>query len=187
MTPVPPPPPCWIAPTALALAPSGTIAIADTGNQRIRQVNADGTISTIAGLGTLITGSLTLSGATTQSYGSATLVAAMSSGTAAQGNVSLLDVSTGATTLLTQSGLSAGLARFTLPTLSAGPHQLLATFAGDATHRAAQSQILALTVAPIPLTANLTGALTSTYGQPLPSMAATLSGALPSRTPPASP
>ncbi len=167
------------SPAALALAPSGALAIADTGNQRIRQVSTDGSISTIAGLGTLITGSLTLTGATTQSYGSTTLVASMSSGTAAQGIVSLLDVSTGATTLLTQAGLSAGLARFTLPTLSAGPHQLLATFAGDATHRAAQSQILALTVAPIPLTANLTGALTSTYGQPLPSMAASLSGALP--------
>ena len=170
------------SPAALALSPAGTVAIADTGNQRIRQINADGSISTIAGLGTLTTGSLTLSGATTQSYGSATLVAALSTGTSAQGNVSLLDVSTGATTLLAQSSLSSGLARFTLPTLSAGTHQLLATFAGDATHRAAQSQILSLSVATIPLTANLTGSLTAIFGQPLPSLAATLSGALPADT-----
>ena len=167
------------SPAALALAPSGIVAIADTGNQRIRQINPDGSISTIAGLGTLISGSLILSGATTQSYGSATLVAALSAGSSAQGTVSLLDVSTGATTLLAQSSLSTGLARFSLPTLSAGPHQLLATFAGDTTHRAAQSQILSLTVATIPLTANLSGSLTASFGQPLPPIAATLSGALP--------
>ena len=166
------------SPSALALSPAGILAIADTGNQRVRQVAADGSISTMVGLGALLPGSLSLTGATTQSYGATTLIASLSSGSAGSGAVSLLDVTTGSTTLLTQTTLSAGVARFTLPTLSAGTHRLLATFPGSSTQRAAQSQVLSVSVAPLALTANLTGSLTSLYGQPLPRFSANLSGML---------
>ncbi len=167
-------------PTALAIAPSGALAIADTGNERIRQVGVDGSISTVAGLGTLATGTLTLSGATTQSYGATTLLASLSSGVASQGTVSLLDTTTGSTVLVSQATLNAGIARFPLATLPAGSHLLLATFPGDGTHRAAQSQTLAVTIAPIPLTAVLSGTPTVTFGQSLPSLSAILTGVLPS-------
>ena len=168
------------SPGALAVTPSGAVTIADTGNERIRQVGADGSISTVAGLGTLVAGSLTLSGATTQSYGAVTLLAALSSGATSQGSVSLLDTSTGNTVLVAQTTLGTGLARFTLATLSAGSHLLLATFSGDGTHLAAQSQILAITVAPVPLSATLTGTPTVVFGQSLPSLTAILAGVLPS-------
>ncbi len=169
-------------PAALAVTSSGAITIADTGNQRIRQVSVDGSISTLAGLGAAAAGTLTLSGATTQSYGATNLVASLSSGATSQGTVSLLDATTGSTTLIGQGTLSAGTVRFNLSSLSAGTHLLLAAFAGDATHRAAQSQTLSVTVAPIPLTASLIGNPASVFGQPLPSLNATLSGALPSDT-----
>lgn len=165
------------SPSAAALSPAGVIAIADTGNQRIRQIAADGSISTIVGLGALIPGSLTLTGATTQSYGATTLVAALSPGSGS-GSISLLDVTTGSTILLSQTTLSAGVARFNLPSLSAGTHRLLASFSGSATQRAAQSQIFSVLISPLPLTASLAGSLTSIYGQPLPQLTATLSGLL---------
>ena len=167
------------APAGLALAPAGTVAIADTGNQRLRQVASDGTISTVAGLGTLVQGSLSLTGAATQSYGSTALLAALSTTVSSHGSVSLLDITTGSPVLLAQTSLATGLARFALPTLSAGSHRLLATFAGDAIHQSAQSQTLALTVAPIALTATLTTPAAIGYGQAVPSFAATLAGALP--------
>ena len=166
-------------PTGLAIAPSGSIALADAGNERIRQINADGSISTLAGFGTPAAGSLTLSGATTQSYGATTLVASLSGGVTSQGTISLLDTTTGNTALLSQTTLSGGLARFSLPTLAAGVHLLLATFPGDGTHLAAQSQILNVIVAPIPLTATIAGNLTALFGQPLAALHTTLTGALP--------
>ena len=166
------------SPSALALSPTGAVAIADTGNQRVRQIAADGSISTLVGLGALIPGSLSLTGATTQSYGTTTLVAALLTGNASNGSVSLLDVTTGNTTLLKQTTLSAGIARFNLPSLSAGTHRLLATFSGSTTQRAAQSQIFSISISPLPLTATLVGSLTSVYGQPLPQLSATLSGLL---------
>jgi hypothetical protein len=168
------------SPAALAITPSGDITVADTGNGRIRQVAANGSITTVAGLGTLLAGSLTLSGATTQSYGSTTLVAALA--TATEGTVSLLDSSSGSSTLLSQTTLTGGLARFILPSLSAGPHHLLATFAGTSTHRAAQSQTLAVTISPLPLSATITGPSAVLFGQPLPSLGAALTGALSSDT-----
>ena len=166
------------SPSAAALSPAGSIAVADTGNQRIRQIAADGSISTMVGLGALVPGSLTLTGATTQSYGATTLVAALSTGSTGSGSVSLLDVTTGSTALLTQTSLSAGVARFNLPSLSVGTHRLLATFSGSTTQRAAQSQILSLSISPLPLAASLTGSLTSIYGQPLPQLSATAYGLL---------
>ncbi len=165
-------------PAAIALSPAGSVIIADTGNQRLRQVASDSTITTVAGLGTLVQGSLSLSGASTQSYGSTTLLAAFSTSTGDQGTVLLFDVNSGSPTLIAQSVLTSSLVHFNLPTLAAGSHHLLATLAGDATHQAAQSQTLSLTISPIPLTATLTAPATLLYGQPIPPPAATLTGVL---------
>ncbi len=165
-------------PSAIAVAPSEAITLADTGNQRLRQITIDGSISTIAGLGTLLNGSLTLSGPTTQSYGATALTVAMSAASTIAGVVSLLEVGNGSSALVSQANLSTGVARFSLPTLAAGTHHLIATFPGDSTHRAAQSQSLALTVAPLPLTAILAGSAVVLYGQPIPPLTATLSGDL---------
>ena len=166
------------SPTALALSQTGSVAIADTGNQRIRQIATDGSISTVTGLGALIPGSLMLNGANTQSYGGTTFVATLSAGASGDGSISLLDVTTSSPTLLSQARLSAGVARFTLPTLAVGTHRLLASFSGSTTQRAAQSPVFSVSVSPLPLVASLIGSSTSIYGQPLPQLSASLSGLL---------
>jgi hypothetical protein len=62
--------------------------------------------------------------------------------------------------------------------LSAGAHSIVATYAGDATHAAAQSSALALTVTPLGLTATANPA-SILYGQSIPSLTGTLSGVMP--------
>ena len=167
------------SPAGIAVAPSGLLAVADTGNQRVRQISPEtGNIITIAGLGGLVSGVLTLAGPSTQSYGSATLLATLSSSSIAQGAVTLLDATSAGTSAILTAPLAGGLVGLDLTSLSAGQHRLTATFAGDATEASAQSAAFALKVVPLPLTATMASPVTL-FGEPAPALTATLAGALP--------
>lgn len=169
------------SPTALAISPTGSIVVADTGNARVRQIDAStGTIRTIAGLGTLSPGSLSLTGAAVQSYGSTVLAATFSSSAVpSSGILSLLDVSAGGTSVVAQTRVSGATIAFALPALAAGTHHLFATYPGDASHGGAQSQTVALVVAPKAVTATVVPPQALLFGQPIPTMSVNISGVQP--------
>jgi sugar lactone lactonase YvrE len=169
-------------PRSVAISPTGLLTLADTDNQRIRQLDAlpapGPDIYTIAGLGVSSQETLSLSGPSVTVYGTGTLTAILTSGTLATGNVTFLDTSGGAMTTLGATGLSAGSATFSTSALSAGAHSLMVTYAGDATHTAAQSSALALTVTPLSVAA-AANPMSILYGQPIPILTGVLSGILP--------
>lgn len=87
-------------PQSPALSPSSLVTLADSENQRVRQISSDNTIHTIAGLGTIIPGALTLTGPSVTAYGSGQLTATLATLTAAQGSITFFDSgSSGATTV----------------------------------------------------------------------------------------
>ena len=173
------------SPSNTAISPSTVLTLADTGNQRIRQLTAAPapatTIQTVAGLGLTTPGALTLNAPSVIGYGTGQLTAAMSSATPATGAITFFDTTSNSTTTLGSSTLAANIA--TLPTtkLSAGLHRLTATYAGDPTHGAAQSPTFVLTITPQQLAATITP-VTLLYGQPVPSINGTLTGVLPEDT-----
>jgi hypothetical protein len=168
-------------PQSAAISPAGLLTLADTGNQRIRQLDAlpspGPDIHTIVGLGASSQETLSLTGPSVTTYGSGTLTATLTSGTLATGSVTFQDTSGGTTITLGTASLNAGGATFSTASLSAGAHSIDATYPGDATHIAAQSSPLALTVTPLGLTATANPA-SILYGQPVPSLTGVLSGVL---------
>ncbi len=140
------------SPTSVAVSPASQLALADTGNQRIRH-RFDAAIHTIAGLGATSTGTLTLNGPGVLTYGTGQVVATLSSQTAATGSITFLDTYTGSTQLTpiastaATSPLTTNAATLSTVTLPAGLHSLIATYSGDATHSPAQSSVLTLTIA----------------------------------------
>jgi sugar lactone lactonase YvrE len=166
-------------PQSVAVSPAGLVTLADTSNQRVRQLDAQSTpeIHTIAGLGTTIPGALTLSGPSVTAYGSGSVTATLATSTNATGNVTFLESSGGAQIALGTAGLISDAASFNTSTLVAGAHSLSATYAGDATHSAAQSAVLAMTVSPLNITAAVNPAAIL-YGQVVPALSGTLTGVL---------
>jgi sugar lactone lactonase YvrE len=169
------------SPRNTAIAPSTLLTLADTGNQRIRQLTAAPapatTIQTIAGLGLTIPGALTLTAPSVIAYGTGQLIATIASATPATGAITFLDT-TNATTTLGTAILDANIATFSTTTMATGFHSLTATYAGDQTHLAAQSSTLALTIVPQQLTA-IVVPITILYGQPIPVISGSLTGILP--------
>lgn len=169
-------------PRSVAISPAGLLTLADTANQRIRQLDAlpapGPDIHTIAGLGTSAQGALSLNGPSVTVYGSGTLTATLTSATLATGAVTFLDTSGGTMVMLGSAGLNAGSAAFSSSTLSAGAHSIAVTYPGDANHVAAQSSPLALTVTPLGITA-AANSVSILYGQPIPPLTGALSGVLP--------
>ncbi len=169
------------SPRSVAVSPAGLLTLADTGNQRVRQLDTQPApgpdIHTIAGLGASTPGLLTLSGPAVVAYGSGTITAALTAAPPATGSVTLLDASGGTQAALGTASLNADSATFSTAALSTGAYSLVATYPGDLSHPAAQSSALALTVAPLALsaTANPASAL---YGQPIPALSGTLAGVL---------
>jgi hypothetical protein len=169
-------------PRAVAISPGGLITLADTGNQRLRQIDAlpapGPDIHTIGGVGTTAPGVLVLSGPSVVTYGSGTLTAALTATTVATGSVTFLDAGTGTPVTLGSVNLAADSASFNTSALAAGPHNIVAVYPGDATHAAAQSSALALTVTPLNITvaANNTSIL---YGQAVPVLSGMAAGVLP--------
>ena len=169
-------------PRSAAISPAGLLTLADTDNQRIRQLDAlpapGPNIHTIMGSGASAQETLSLTGPTVATYGSGALTATLTSGTLATGSVTFLDTSGGTAITLGTANLSAGAATFSTASLSAGAHSIDGTYPGDATHTAAQSPALALTVTPLGLTATA-NPVSILYGQPVPSLTGVLSGVLP--------
>jgi len=166
-------------PRAVTMSPAGLLTLADSGNQRIRQLDAlpapGPDIHTLAGIGVTTAETLALSGPSVVAYGSGMVTATLMGAGSATGSVTFLDISGGAMVTLGTAQLSAGTASLSAGALAAGAHSLMATYAGDATHGAAQSAVLALTVTPLGVTATANAA-SMLYGQAVPALSGVLSG-----------
>jgi hypothetical protein len=166
------------SPRSTSVSPSGLVTIADTGNQRIRQIASDVSLQTIAGLGAVTPGVLSLSGPAVISYGGGKLIATLSSATDAVGTLTFLDSYSGTSSTAANIPLSTNAAVFDTSALPAGQHAITATYVGDASHPAAQTSTFALTVSPRPLTASITPS-SITYGEAVLPFNGTLNGVLP--------
>ena len=169
------------APRAVAISPTGLLTLSDSQNHRIRQLDAQPApgpdIHTIAGVGVASPELLSLSGASVVSYGSGTVTATVSSTTNATGSVTFVDTSGGAILTVGTTSLIADSAVLNTSTLAAGLHSLVAIYAGDSTHPAAQSSSLAMSVTPLSISANANSAAIL-YGQPIPTLGGLLRGVL---------
>lgn len=158
-------------PRAPAAQAPGVFAFSDTNNQLVREVSADGTIHTIAGRNPGTGGgpgsseTLTLSGASAVPFGSSSLTATFSNaGQTATGQVSLLDITSGSTSV-GSAALTGNLATISTSSLMPGSHRLVASYAGDGQNPAITSSVFVLTVIPPPIsdfTFAATGAATQT-------------------------
>jgi sugar lactone lactonase YvrE len=165
-------------PRDTTFSPTALLTLADTGNQRIRQLEAPASLQTMAGLGLTTPGALTLTAPRVIAYGTGNIIASLASSTPATGLITFLDTANASTTTLAGVPLITTTATLNTSTLPAGIHNITATYAGDQTHSSAQSPTFTLTITPRQLTANLTPA-SLLYGQPIPNIAATLAGLLP--------
>ena len=171
------------SPRAVAISPGGLVTLADTGNQRVRQVDAlpapGPDIHTIVGVGaggaTSVT--LLLSGPVVVSYGSGSITATLGGVGSATGNVTFLDTVGGGSVTVGVVSLSAGSATLPVGMLGAGSHSLVAVYGGDAMHGAAQSSALSLSVTPRSLMAT-PNAASILYGHAIPVLSGTVSGVL---------
>jgi len=133
-------------PHAVAIS-SGTAAIADTNNQRVRAI-LDANINTVAGLGNSGTAALVLSGTSPIVTGSGDLTATLLNGASkATGSVTFLDVTTGVSTLGIAS-LQNNVATISLAGITAGTHLFAATYPGDALNPAITSGVFAVVATP---------------------------------------
>jgi sugar lactone lactonase YvrE len=173
-------------PRGTTLSPGALLTLADTGNQRIRQLEAQPApptaIQTFAGLGLTTPGALTLTAPSVIAYGTGSITATLSTNTSATGLITFLGTSNAATTTLASMPLASSTpnptAALNTSNLSAGLYNITATYAGDQTHSSAQSSTFALTISPRQLIAAL-APITLLYGQPIPTITATLTGLLP--------
>ena len=179
-------------PRATTVSPASLVTLADTGNQRIRQLQTQtATIQTIAGLGITVPATLTLTSPSTIAYGTGDIVATLSTSTSATGLITFLETTnstptplgtallvSSAETLNTSAAPTSTTATFNTAALSAGLHSIIATYAGDPTHPPAQSSAITLSITPQPLTA-IIAPITLLYGQPIPAITGTVTGILP--------
>lgn len=168
------------SPRSTATSPSGVLAFADGANQRIRQV-VGGTIQTVAGPGGLSPVTIRISGENEITYGAGSLTATLDSTTTTTGTVKFIDQAPGSV-VVGQQAVSQNAAILDLSGLSAGVHTIVAVYSGDASHGASLSAGFSVTVDPRPLTAIISPASVS-YGEPVPSLAGSLSGILPADQP----
>jgi len=163
-------------PRAVTLSPANLPTLADTANQRVRQVNSSSIISTIAGIGVTTAGTLTLTGPAVATYGSGTLTVTLAA-TPATGSITFFDTASGATRTLATIPLESNIATLSIASLATGVQSLTATYPGDASHAAAQSGTLSLTVSPAPLLAT-PNSVSLLYGQSIPGLTGSLTGVL---------
>ena len=132
------------------------LTIADTNNQRVRQLTSSQTITTIAGLGNTIPGTLTLTAPSVIAYGTGQLTATLNTSTTATGSINFLDSYASATKTLATIPLTTNSATFSTTTLPVGTHNITATYPGDLTHTSAQSTGFTLTITKAPTLTTLT-------------------------------
>ena len=162
------------APRAVAVNVAGQPTLSDSGNARVRQVDASAVIHTLAGVGSTAAGVLTLTAPSVTGYGTGAVTATLAA-SPATGTVTFFD---GGGQTLGAASLSANAAVFPLGGLGAGSHRLSATYTGDASHGAAQSGVTSLTIALAPLTAT-PNPVSLVYGQAIPGLTGTMTGELP--------
>ncbi len=169
------------SPRATTITPAGLVTLSDTANQRVRQLDVQPApaIHTIAGLSNTSVGTLTLTARPTIVYGTGQLTATLAS-TTATGSITftLLDPTIANGTTLETAPVAGSAATFDISNFSVGTYSILAAYTGDSTHPAAQSQPLAVTITPRPLSA-VPDAITLLYGQPIPVLTGSLTGDLP--------
>lgn len=167
-------------PRVVAATANNNVVIADTENDRVRTVDGNGDLITVAGLAPTGNESLTLSGAlTTVVYGSGSLTATYKYiSNTATGNITFYDT-VGSTPVQVGSpvALSSNIASFSTSTLSAGKHAIEAIYAGDASNAPAASGVFDVTVTPLAITATASSASIA-YGVAIPTLTGTLSGIL---------
>jgi sugar lactone lactonase YvrE len=165
-------------PRAVALSPEGLVTLADTGNQRARQLDVLPVpdIYTLPHVTGGVSSTVSLNGPATVAYGSGAVAAMVSSSTPATGLVTFLDVNGGV--VLGSASLSGtGLANLNIATLAAGPHSVIANYAGDATHGSAQSAALAMMVTPLAVTVTA-NPVSIAYGESVPALSGVVTGVL---------
>ena len=167
-------------PRVVAATANNNVLVADTENDRVRTVDGNGDLITVAGLAPTGDESLTLSGAlTTVVYGSGSLTATYKYiSNTATGNITFYDT-VGSTPVQVGSpvALSSNIASFSTSTLSAGKHAIEAIYAGDANNAPAASGVFDVTVTPLAITATANSASIA-YGVAIPTLTGTLSGIL---------
>jgi sugar lactone lactonase YvrE len=156
-------------PRATALSPNALVTLADTGNQRIRQLTAAPapatTIQTIAGLGITASGTLTLTAPSVITYGTGQITATLATATPATGSITFFDTTSTGTATLNTLTLTSNTASLSIATLPAGLYTLTATYSGDQTHPSAQTQAFPLTINPAPTVVTLSNLVaTATTG-----------------------
>ena len=143
------------SPRSATISPTTQLTLADTNNQRVRQLTGQ-TITTIAGLGNTIPGTLTLTAPAVIAYGTGQLTANLNTDTTATGSITFLDTYAATTTTLATTKLTTNTATLTTITLPTGTHTITATYPGDLTHNSAQSTAFTLTITPAPTLTTLT-------------------------------
>jgi sugar lactone lactonase YvrE len=173
------------SPRNTAVSPATLLTLSDTGNQRIRQLEAAPTpattINTIGGIDVTAPGNLTLTAPSVIAYGTGQLTATLASTPNATGAITFFDTTdatTGTTSTLGTAALTANIATLPTTTMPAGQHNLTAIYAGDQAHSSAQSSGLVLTITPRQLNATI-APITLLYGQAVPGISGTLIGFLP--------
>jgi sugar lactone lactonase YvrE len=168
-------------PRSVAVSPAGLLTLTDTGNQRVRQLDAlpapGPDIHTIAGLGNTVAGVLILSGSSVVTYGSGVLTASFNGSADETGSITFIDSSGSAPVTIGSAALASGAASFPLGSLTAGTHAIFAAYSGDPSHGASQSSTLPITVTPLAVTATATPA-SMLYGQAVPALDGTVTGLL---------
>ena len=169
----------WLnAPRAVAVSSFGEVTLADTANHGIQleaQTQASDGVYTAAALVPARTSTVALAGPSSAVYGQwSGQVNVTGSASTPLGTVRLAE----AGNTLSTAPLTSGAATFALSALAVGPHALIASYAGDVVNPAASStaQTVTVTAATLLATANSASML---YGQPLPVLSGTLTGALP--------
>jgi sugar lactone lactonase YvrE len=169
------------SPRSVTVSPAGLLTLADSGNQRVRQLDAlpapGPDIHTLVGLGNTVAGMLTLTGPSVVAYGGGALTAAFNGVANETGSITFIDTAGSTPVLLGSGALVSGSASFAIGSLAVGPHAVFATYAGDSLHGAAQSSTLAVTITPLSITAAPAPA-SALYGQTIPSLSGTLNGVL---------
>jgi hypothetical protein len=151
-------------PRAAGVSPAGLVTLADTRNQRVRQVDGSGVIRTLAGVGT--TDTVTLSGPAVVQYGTGSLTVGSTGGA-----VTVYEVTGGTPVALGTVALSGGVGSFGTGGLGVGVHRLMAASVGG------ESGVVSVTVTPAPVVAAVVG-VTTVYGEGIPALTGTLTGVL---------
>ena len=168
------------SPRSTAISSTGLVTLADSGNQRVRQLDTESipVIHTIAGLSSGTGDTLLLTGPSSILYGTGQLTANLASKATGSITFVLVDPNTAVDTALGTVPLAASTAGFDTSALAVGSYTLIASYAGDPTNAAAQSAPLSLNITPRPLSVT-PNAITILYGQAIPVLTGTISGLLP--------